>query len=81
MYYPYTAGVAALVKVTVKMLSTGICSSTTKRVNKAAMPYVLPVPAEASIRLVPAMGMLRGSNAGMEALAGMIKGGKYGQKA
>ena len=31
------------------------------------------MPAEASIRLVPAMGMLRGSKTGMEAQEGMIK--------
>ena len=48
-----SSAVAALVKVTTRILSTGICSSSTSRANRAAMFQVLPVPALASIRLMP----------------------------
>ena len=56
-----SSAVAALVNVTTKILSTGICSSSTNRANKAEIFHVLPVPALASIRLVATRGTFRGA--------------------
>ena len=57
----FSSEAAAFVKVTTRISSTGIFFSRINLKNKDAIVWVLPVPALASIRLVPVRGALKGS--------------------